>query len=116
MKRLALLLVAVPLIAHAGGSNYGITPGAHPDLSGKVRDDSPKIDEVKKRNGVAFVESFLRRGRRYNVSTDLRVIPADRFRPIRGSDFHGPAVRAATLGQPPVPWSSYEALRRRAGR
>ena len=36
MKRLALLLVAVPLVAHAGGSNYGITPGAHPDLAGKV--------------------------------------------------------------------------------
>ena len=26
------------------------------------------------------------------------------------------AVRAATLGQPPVPWASYDALRRRAGR
>src|SRR5262249_42243875 len=26
---------------------------------------------------------------RYNVSTDLRVLPADRFRPIRGSAFHG---------------------------
>jgi virginiamycin B lyase len=36
MKRLALLLVAVPLVAHAGGSNYGITPGTHPDLAGKV--------------------------------------------------------------------------------
>jgi virginiamycin B lyase len=36
MRRLALLLVAVPLVAHAGGSNYGITPGAHPDLAGKV--------------------------------------------------------------------------------
>jgi len=36
MKRLALLLVALPLLAHAGGSNYGITPGAHPDLAGKV--------------------------------------------------------------------------------
>jgi virginiamycin B lyase len=36
MKRLALLLVAVPLAAHAGGSNYGITPGARPDLAGKV--------------------------------------------------------------------------------
>jgi predicted metal-dependent phosphoesterase TrpH len=36
--------------------------------------------------------------------------------PTGGSDFHGPAVRAATLGQPPVPWASYEALRRRAGR
>jgi virginiamycin B lyase len=36
MKRLALLLLAVPLVAHAGGSNYGITPGVHPDLAGKV--------------------------------------------------------------------------------
>ena len=36
MKRLALLLVTVPLVAHAGGSNYGITPGAHPDLASKV--------------------------------------------------------------------------------
>ena len=36
MKRLTLLLVALPLVAHAGGSNYGITPGAHPDLAGKV--------------------------------------------------------------------------------
>jgi len=36
MKRLALLLVALPLLAHAGGSNDGITPGAHPDLAGKV--------------------------------------------------------------------------------
>lgn len=33
-----------------------------------------------------------------------------------GSDFHGPAVRAATLGQPPVPWAAWEALCRRAGR
>jgi 3',5'-nucleoside bisphosphate phosphatase len=32
-----------------------------------------------------------------------------------GSDFHGPAVRAATLGQPPVPWEAWEALKRRAG-
>ena len=38
MRRLALLLLAVPLVAHAGGSNYGITPGTHPDLAGKVRE------------------------------------------------------------------------------
>ena len=37
MKRLGVLLLAVlPLTAHAGGSNYGITPGIHPDLAGKV--------------------------------------------------------------------------------
>jgi len=36
MRRLAFLLLAVPLVAHAGGSNYGITPGARPDLAGQV--------------------------------------------------------------------------------
>ena len=61
-----------------------------PNLSGKVKTpDAVKIDEFAHHNGVAFVESFLWEGRRYNVSTDLRVLPADRFRPIRGSDFHG---------------------------
>lgn len=61
-----------------------------PNLSGKVKTaDAVKIDDVSHHNGVAFVESFLWEGRRYNVSTDLRVLPADRFRPIRGSEFHG---------------------------
>ncbi|HSN97335.1 MAG TPA: hypothetical protein VLS89_03520, partial [Candidatus Nanopelagicales bacterium] len=61
-----------------------------PNLSGLIKSpEDMKIDAVSRRNGVAFVESFLYEGRRYNVSTDLRVIPADRFRPIRGSDFHG---------------------------
>jgi lipoprotein-anchoring transpeptidase ErfK/SrfK len=61
-----------------------------PNLSGKVKTpDAVKIDDFVHHNGVAFVESFLSEGRRYNVSTDLRVLPADRFRPIRGSDFHG---------------------------
>src|SRR4029079_12690527 len=63
---------------------------AVPNLSGKVKSaDAVKIDDFSHHNGVAFVESFLSEGRRYNVSTDLRVLPADRFRPIRGSDFHG---------------------------
>src|ERR1700723_2414128 len=61
-----------------------------PNLSGLIKSDSAvKIDDVAHHNGVAFVETFLDAGRRYNVSTDLRVMPADRFRPIRGSDFHG---------------------------
>lgn len=61
-----------------------------PNLSGKVKSkDAVKIDEVSRRNGAAFLETFLYEGRRYNVTTDLRVVPADRFRPIRGSEFHG---------------------------
>lgn len=63
---------------------------AAPNLSGLIKSaDASKIDSLSKRNGVAFLESFLFEGRRYNVSTDLRVMPADRFRPIRGSEFHG---------------------------
>ncbi len=63
---------------------------AAPNLSGLIKSaDAVKIDEVARRNGVAFVDSFLYEGRRYAVSTDLRVLPADRFRPIRGSEFHG---------------------------
>jgi lipoprotein-anchoring transpeptidase ErfK/SrfK len=38
---------------------------------------------------VAFIDTFLVEGRRFGVSTDLRVFPTDRFRPIRGSEFHG---------------------------
>jgi len=36
MKSLAFLAAAIPVIACAGGSNYGIAPGAHPNLAGKV--------------------------------------------------------------------------------
>lgn len=36
MRRCAYLLMVAPLAAVAGGSNYGITPGAHPNLAGKV--------------------------------------------------------------------------------
>jgi hypothetical protein len=61
-----------------------------PDLSGLVeKADSVKIGQVDRRTGRSFIESFLHEGRRYNVTPDLVVIPADRFRPIRGSDFHG---------------------------
>jgi len=63
--------------------------GSVPNLSGRADRGSVKIGQVDRRQGVAFIDSFLHEGRRYNVSTDLRIIPADRFRPIRGSDFHG---------------------------
>lgn len=40
MKRPALLLLSavLPWLAHGGGSNYGITPGALPDPAGTVRE------------------------------------------------------------------------------
>jgi virginiamycin B lyase len=36
MKRLGYLLTALPLVAFAGGSNYGIAPGTLPNFAGKV--------------------------------------------------------------------------------
>lgn len=65
--------------------------GRVPDLSGLLRKDpsAVRIDQIDRRQGVAFLDTFLVRGRRYNVSTDLRVLPADRFRPIRGSEGRG---------------------------
>jgi len=58
-----------------------------PNLSGRV--DGPKAGEFSRHNGISFVDSMLFEGRRFNVSVDLRVMPADRFRPIRGSELHG---------------------------
>ncbi len=60
-----------------------------PNLSGLIKQDTVRTDEFSHHNGVAFIDSFLVEGRRFGVATDLRVLPADRFRPIRGSDFHG---------------------------
>ena len=63
--------------------------GGHaPNLTG-ARADGPRAGEFSRRNGISFVDSLLWEGRRYNVSVDMRLMPADRFRPIKGSDFHG---------------------------
>ncbi|HHH10833.1 MAG TPA: L,D-transpeptidase, partial [Sorangium sp.] len=63
-----------------------------PAISGAAKraaEDAVKIAQVNRRQGRSFTHSFLYEGRRYNVTPDLAVIPADRFRPIRGSSFHG---------------------------
>ena len=70
-----------------------------PNLSGMVESVSPKAGEFSRHNGMAFVDSLLWEGRRYNVAVDLRLMPADRFRPIRGSEFHG--VRIPEDVKPP---------------
>ena len=60
-----------------------------PNLSGLVKGSDAKIGEVDHKQGAAFIDSFLYEGRRYNVRTDLGIIPGDRYRPIKGSDHHG---------------------------
>lgn len=64
--------------------------GGHaPNLSGAVSASRAKAGDFSRHNGISFVDTLLWEGRRYNVGVDLRLYPADRFRPIRGSDFHG---------------------------
>lgn len=72
-----------------------------PNLSGHGEGASAiRVGQVDRRQGRSFVDTFLVEGRRYNLTPDLLVIPADRFRPIRGSEFHGWPV--AELGiEPP---------------
>lgn len=68
---------------------YVVDGARLPNLSGQIDRTHAKAGEFSRHNGIAFVDSFLWSGRRYNVSVDLRLMPADRFRPIRGSEFHG---------------------------
>ncbi len=75
--------------------------GSVPNLSGLV--DPPgtlRIAQIDRRQGRSFVDTFSFEGRRYNLTPDLTLIPADRFRPIRGSDFHGWATDKEGIATP----------------
>ncbi len=54
-----------------------------------ARGDALVVDRMKPRAGYSFLQTFLFEGRRYGVTTDLRLMPTDRLRPIQGSDHHG---------------------------
>jgi hypothetical protein len=61
-----------------------------PNLYRSARDpEALVLEAMRPRVGYGFVTTFLHRGRRYGVSTDLKILPTDRLRPIRGSSFHG---------------------------
>ena len=47
------------------------------------------IGQLKRHQGFAFTDTFVRDGRRYGITTRLVTIPVDRIRPISGSSFHG---------------------------
>ncbi len=47
------------------------------------------LEPMRPKVGYSFLATFLYQGRRYGLATDLSVLPTDRLRPIRGSDFHG---------------------------
>ncbi|MEZ4226335.1 MAG: L,D-transpeptidase [Polyangiaceae bacterium] len=63
--------------------------GSTPNIYRKPRGDDLIIDRMGHRVGYSFLQTFLFEGRRYGLTTDLRVMPTDRLRPIQGSDHHG---------------------------
>ena len=76
--------VSDPLPTFLAGGAFLPNPTLKPRTKG-----SAVAGEVSFRNGVAFLDTFLHEGRRWGVSSELEVLPVDRFRPIKGSDAHG---------------------------
>ncbi len=67
-----------------------LTPGSRlPDFGHADDDDQEEGPTMRPRAGYSFLRSFVWQGRRYGLTSQLTVAPLDRFRPIRGSDFHG---------------------------
>jgi predicted metal-dependent phosphoesterase TrpH len=100
---------ACEIIRRASGLAVVAHPGFHPDPEAMVRElaGAGLLDGIE----CYYAEHSPEQTARFLVlCRGLDLVPTG------GSDFHGPRVRAATLGQPPVPWEAWEALRRRAGR
>jgi predicted metal-dependent phosphoesterase TrpH len=100
---------ACEVIRRARGLAVVAHPGFHEDPETMVRELAATglLDGVE----CYYAEHSPEQTARFlGLCAELALVPTG------GSDFHGPKVRAATLGQPPVPWEAWEALRRRAGR
>ena len=100
---------ACEIIRRASGLAVVAHPGFHQDPEAMVRElaGAGLLDGVE----CYYAEHSPKQTTRFLVlCRELGLVPTG------GSDFHGPRVRAGTLGQPPVPWEAWEALRRRAGR
>lgn len=58
-------------------------------------------DRIKRHAGVALIGSFVAgpeaQGRRFAVTTDLRLLPADKLKADSGSPFHGQEIRGLGL-------------------
>jgi hypothetical protein len=59
------------------------------NVSGLAKGDALVVGTTKNHNGFAVLDTAVRDGRRYGITTDLLVFPVDRMRPIEGSAFHG---------------------------
>lgn len=67
--------------------------GVLPGFSGRLRDrNALLVEQMRPKVGYGLLETFLAEGRRYGVTTRLQVLPTDRLRPIRGSEYHGVVI------------------------
>jgi predicted metal-dependent phosphoesterase TrpH len=100
---------ACEIIRRAGGLAVVAHPGFHPDPEAMIRDlaDAGLLDGV---------ECYYAEHSPEQTAQLLALCHRLGLVATGGSDFHGPRVRAGTLGLPSVPWESWDALRRRAGR
>jgi len=72
MTRLAYLFAVIPIAVLAGGSNYGITPDAHPDLAGKVTEwpvPTPRFarDPAPGPDGNIYIPAAMKVVREYQL-------------------------------------------------
>ncbi len=100
---------ACEIIRRAGGLAVVAHPGFHKDPEQMIR-------ALAGTGLLDGVECYYAEHSPEQTARFLGLCRALGLVPTGGSDFHGPRVRAATLGLPPVPWEAWEALRRRAGR
>ncbi len=96
---------AVRLIRKAGG----VPVFAHPGLAG--RDELiPGLVAA----GLMGIECYYTEHSAQQRATYLQICKERDLVATGGSDFHGPQVRAATLGSPTVPMAAVDALRAKA--
>ena len=97
---------AVRLIRRAGG----VPVFAHPGLA-----DRDELIPDLVAAGLMGIESLLRRAlRRADGRLRRRCAGSTASSPTGGSDFHGPRVRAGSLGIPSIPMVVWEELKAKA--
>ena len=96
---------AVRLIRRAGG----VPVLAHPGLAG-----SDELIPGLVAAGLMGIECYYTEHSAQQRATYLQICKERDLVATGGSDFHGPQVRAATLGSPTVPMAAVDALRAKA--
>ncbi|HEX2730454.1 MAG TPA: L,D-transpeptidase [Polyangiaceae bacterium] len=62
-------------------------------LEGRIRDaDQIDLGTMRVKTGYSLLETFVWQGRRFGLTPEAELVPTDRLRPIKGSDFHGVQV------------------------